>query len=149
MWVRFSNDLKNIICVVDECLYFKATNHIIVIFNENSGKIKLRKEVLIMLDNLSEDLKKILLAGVGAVAISVEKSKDVVDELVKKGELTVEQGKVLNEELKHDIKEKLACKKTDVESISKKIEGFTKEELAALKEKIDTLQNTDGEENAE
>ena len=28
-----------------------------------------------------------------------------MDELVKKGELTVEQGKVLNEELKHNIKD--------------------------------------------
>lgn len=101
-----------------------------------------------MLDNLSDDLKKILLAGIGAAAVTVEKSKDVVDELVKKGELTVEQGKVLNEELKHDIKEKLSCSKDNLETVSKKIENFSKEELAALKEKIDALQNTDEEEDA-
>lgn len=34
-----------------------------------------------------------------------EKSEVILDELVKKGELTVEQGKVLNEELKHNIKD--------------------------------------------
>lgn len=102
-----------------------------------------------MLDNLSDDLKKILLAGIGAAAVTVEKSKDVVDELVKKGELTVEQGKVLNEELKHDIKEKLSCKKDNLETVSKKIEDFSKEELEALKEKIDSLQNNNGEEDAE
>lgn len=102
-----------------------------------------------MLDNLSEDLKKILLAGIGAAATTVEKSKDVVDELVKKGELTVEQGKVLNEELKHDIKEKLSCSKDDLDTISKKIENFSKEELEALKEKIDSLQQTDGEKDGE
>lgn len=101
-----------------------------------------------MLDNLSDDLKKILLAGIGAAVVTVEKSKDVVDELVKKGELTVEQGKVLNEELKHDIKEKLSCSKDNLETVSKKIENFSKEELAALKEKIDALQNTNGEEDA-
>lgn len=100
-----------------------------------------------MLDNLSEDLKKILLAGIGAAALTVEKSKDVVDELVKKGELTVEQGKVLNEELKHDIKEKLSSSKDNLETVSKKIESFTKEELEALKEKIDSLQRTDGEKD--
>ena len=52
-------------------------------------------------------MKNIVLAGIGAVAATSEKAKDVVDELVKKGELTVEQGKVLNEELKHNIKETL------------------------------------------
>ena len=31
----------------------------------------------------------------------------MMNELVKKGELTVEQGKTLNEELKHNIKQKV------------------------------------------
>ena len=56
------------------------------------------------MERLTDGLKKILLAGIGTVAVTAEKSKDVLDELVKKGELTVEQGKVLNEELKHNIK---------------------------------------------
>ena len=56
---------------------------------------------------LNEGLKSIFLAGVGAVAVTAEKSKEIIDELVKKGELTVEQGKVLNEELKRNIKEKV------------------------------------------
>ena len=50
------------------------------------------------MNNFSEDLKKVLLAGIGAVATTIEKSKDVVDELVKKGELTVEQGKALRKQ---------------------------------------------------
>ena len=54
---------------------------------------------------LGDGLKKLLLAGVGTVAVTAEKSKEILDELVKKGELTVEQGKVLNQELKHTIKE--------------------------------------------
>ena len=45
---------------------------------------------------LGEGIKKILLAGIGTAAVTAEKSKEVLDELVKKGELTVEQGKVLN-----------------------------------------------------
>ena len=36
-----------------------------------------------MLGNLESDLKKVLLAGIGALATTVEKSKDIVDELVK------------------------------------------------------------------
>ena len=57
------------------------------------------------MDQLSEGLRKLILAGIGAVAATKEKSEGILDELVKKGELTVEQGKVLNEELKHNIKD--------------------------------------------
>ena len=56
------------------------------------------------MEKLSDNLKKIFLAGVGAVAVTAEKSKELLDEMVEKGELTVEQGKVLNEELKHNVK---------------------------------------------
>ena len=58
------------------------------------------------MDAISEGLRKLILAGIGAVAATKEKSEVILDELVKKGELTVEQGKVLNEELKHNIKDR-------------------------------------------
>ena len=70
------------------------------------------------MEKLSDNIKKIILAGIGAVAVTAEKSKDLLDEMVEKGELTVEQGKVLNEELKHNIKKTVT------------------EQLAALKEQI-------------
>ena len=57
------------------------------------------------MDQLSDGVRKLILAGIGAVAATKEKSEVILDELVKKGELTVEQGKVLNEELKHNIKD--------------------------------------------
>ena len=44
-----------------------------------------------MLDALGAEMKKILLAGIGAVALTTEKAKDLVDDLVNKGEITVEQ----------------------------------------------------------
>ena len=44
----------------------------------------------VIMNNFGEDLRKLVLAGLGAVAVTAEKSKDVVDQLVKKGELTVE-----------------------------------------------------------
>ena len=37
-----------------------------------------------------EGIKKFVLMGIGAAAMTVEKSQQMVDELVKKGELTVE-----------------------------------------------------------
>jgi len=50
---------------------------------------------------VGDNLRDILFAGIGAVAITAEKGKEVIDTLVEKGELTYEQGKQLNQELKH------------------------------------------------
>lgn len=94
------------------------------------------------MDGLGENLKKVMLAGVGAVAVTAEKSKELLDEMEKKGELTVEQGKVLNEELKHNIrqtmKEKVnvSLKPNSPEELQEMIGKMTPEQLADLKEAI-------------
>ena len=54
--------------------------------------------------HIGDGLHKVLLAGIGALATGVEKGQEVIDSLVKKGELTVEQGKILNTELKRNRK---------------------------------------------
>ncbi|HAH79352.1 MAG TPA: aspartyl beta-hydroxylase [Ruminococcaceae bacterium] len=91
-----------------------------------------------MISEFSEDLRKIFLAGLGAVAVTSEKSKQVVDELVKKGELTLEQGKVLNEELQHRVREKAReqSSKKNAETVAKTVEKLSPEQLEALKKKI-------------
>ena len=94
------------------------------------------------MDSFGENVKKLLLAGIGAVAVTAEKSKDLLDEMVEKGELTVEQGKVLNEELKHNIKKTVKEKtgagkqETAAEDLSDLLDKMTPEQLAALKEQI-------------
>ena len=94
------------------------------------------------MDSFGENVKKLLLAGIGAVAVTAEKSKDLLDEMVEKGELTIEQGKELNEELKHNIKktvkEKTGAgkKETAAEDLSDLLDKMTPEQLAALKEQI-------------
>lgn len=93
------------------------------------------------MDKLSDNLKKIFLAGIGAVAVTAEKSKDLLEEMVEKGELTVEQGEVLNEELKHNVKttvkEKVnALKPATAEELSDLLDKMTPEQIAALKEQI-------------
>lgn len=104
------------------------------------------------MDSFGENVKKLLLAGIGAVAVTAEKSKDLLDEMVEKGELTVEQGKVLNEELKHNIKktvkEKTGAggKETAAEELSDLLDRMTPEQLAALKEQI---QKKEAEEKAD
>lgn len=109
------------------------------------------------MDQLSEGIRKLILAGIGAVAATKEKSEVILDELVKKGELTVEQGKVLNEELKHNIKEVIRDNVTlhvvpddeeDPETPEEEgetpahddlmdaVDGMNDEQLAALKARI-------------
>lgn len=94
------------------------------------------------MERLGENVKKLLLAGVGAAATTVEKSKEILDDLVEKGELTVEQGKALNEELKHNIKKtveenvKNTEKADPVEELDELLEKMTPEQIEALKEKL-------------
>lgn len=70
--------------------------------------------------NLGDGLRKIVLAGIGALATTYEKSSEIVDELVKKGEITVEQGKALNTELKRKVSEVVDdVKTTAAEAVDK------------------------------
>lgn len=69
--------------------------------------------------NLGEGLRKIVLAGIGALATTYEKSSEIVDELVKKGEITVEQGKALNTELKRKVTEAVDDAKATAETATK------------------------------
>ena len=107
---------------------------------------------------LSDELKKVFLAGIGAVASTAERSKELIDELVKKGELTIDQGKVLNEELKHNIKSVIkdnapskCCKEKKSSSIIDDIDKLSPEEIELLKAKLSELEKPDTEEtdNAE
>lgn len=86
--------------------------------------------------DLTEAAKKVLLAGVGAGALAVEKSSEIADTLVKKGELTVEQGKALNQELKHNAEAKKAEDKEEKKDVTDLLNGLSDEDLAKLKEAI-------------
>lgn len=98
--------------------------------------------------SFSEDMKRIFLAGVGAVATTAEKSKEMVDELVKKGEITVEQGKVLNEELKRDIQEKVkgilpkGGPSETAEQIAERMDTMTSDEIELLRMKLAALDSS-------
>jgi polyhydroxyalkanoate synthesis regulator phasin len=107
------------------------------------------------MSELGNGLTRIFLAGVGALAVTAEKSKEVVDELVKKGELTVEQGKILNEELKRDaaakVKEAVASIQTpeSVEKIISRVDRMTPEERAALKKKLEEAEQKPADAQSE
>lgn len=91
-------------------------------------------------------VKNVVLAGIGAAAVTTEKAKDVAEELVKKGSLTVEQGKVLNEELKHNIKETLDNKKKKDASVEELLSAMTPDQIDALKELLNKAAKPQEEE---
>ena len=51
------------------------------------------------MSNIGDGFKNIFLAGIGALAYTGEKGKEIIDMLVEKGEITLEQGKELSDEL--------------------------------------------------
>lgn len=97
------------------------------------------------MEKISDSMKKILLAGIGAAATTAEKSKEILDDLVKKGELTVEQGKVLNEELKHNVKQTFQKDEQDPADVLK---GMTLEQIEALKAAIADMETKAADEEA-
>ena len=83
---------------------------------------------------MDANIKNILLAGIGSMAYTYEKASNMVDMLVKKGELTVSQGKELNEELKKVIDPEL------LKDIISQLNLPTKADIDELKTRIDNIE---------
>lgn len=91
------------------------------------------------MEEMGNTLKKLILAGIGAAALTAEKSKALLDDMVEKGELTVEQGKALNEELKHTIKKTTkddSTTQTSSNDLDALLEKMSPEDIQLLKEKL-------------
>lgn len=116
------------------------------------------------MDKFGDGIKKILLAGIGAVAITGEKSQKVIDDLVKKGELTVEQGKALNKELKHNMKQKYdearenvknkaadrkAAADADAKDVLDMIKDMSEDQIASLKALLEKIREDSGVKTGE
>ena len=86
---------------------------------------------------------------IGAIAKTSEKSKKLIDELIERGALTVEQGKTLNEELKHNLQEKIIEKEkelnSDLISQIKDMKNLSDEDIKILKDKIAEIEKEKNE----
>jgi polyhydroxyalkanoate synthesis regulator phasin len=80
----------------------------------------------IMAKSIEDGFKDIFLAGVGALAITGEKAKEVVDTLIEKGSITVEQGKDINQELQHKATQTIS--KVREEAVAQTLKTMTPEE---------------------
>lgn len=79
---------------------------------------------------IGNGLKDIFLAGVGAMAITGEKASELVEKMIARGELSVEQGKEINQELQHKAEEAFAKARTD--ALEQAMAAMTPEERAAF-----------------
>lgn len=90
------------------------------------------------------NIKNILLAGIGSIAHTYEKAESIIDEMVKKGDITVNQGKELNEELKMKIKNNKKVNDTitveNLKNILSELNLVTKNDLESINERLKKLE---------
>lgn len=90
-----------------------------------------------------EELKKILLAGLGSATYTYEKATKFINDMVEKGKLTMEEGKELTNDLKNSIKEKTkdikSLNKNDIMIILK--DYISKDEFKDIEERLSKIEN--------
>ena len=99
------------------------------------------------MSNIGDGFKNIFLAGIGAMAYTGEKGKEIIDQLVAKGELTLDQGRELNEELQRKAGE--ATSNIRESALETRMSMMTPEErdaFAAAAAKIAAEQNAQAAE---
>lgn len=97
-----------------------------------------------------DELKNILLAGIGTAAYTYEKASNMVDDMVKKGKLTVDEGKELSEELKRNINQKVnknddekPLTKNDFIDILKQMNFASKDDISQINNRLTKLEQKD------
>lgn len=98
------------------------------------------------MSEMSEMIRKMGLFSVGVISLTQEKAEEFTQEMIKKGEMSREEGKkfvreVLSEKEKQvkDLEDKINEK---VENIMKKSGVVMKSDISALEKKIEQLEKT-------
>lgn len=89
--------------------------------------------------DIRDGFKDIFLAGVGALAYGGERANDLVNSLIEKGEITVEQGKQLNTELQHKANDAFSQVRDD--ALAAQLQAMTPEQRADFVAKVNELAN--------
>ena len=99
------------------------------------------------MSNIGDGFKNIFLAGIGAMAYTGEKGKEIIDQLVSKGELTLDQGRELNEELQRKAGEATNnIRESALEARMRMMTPEERDEFAAIAAKIAAEQNAQAAE---
>jgi len=98
------------------------------------------------MSEMSEMIRKMGLFGVGVISLTQEKAEEFTQEMIKKGEISREEGKkfvreVLSEKEKQvkDLEDKI---NENVEKVMKKSGVVMKSDISALEKKIEKLEKT-------
>ena len=92
--------------------------------------------------NIGDGFKNIFLAGIGALAYTGEKGKELIDQLVDKGEITLDQGRELNEELRRKADGATKnVRESALEAAMKAMSAAEREEFAAKAAEFAKAQN--------
>lgn len=90
------------------------------------------------------ELKNLILAGLGSAAYTYEKASKLVDDMVAKGKITIDEGKELSEELKRNLKGKVEevrpLTKEDMLSLLNQMNFTTKDDLKNIEQRLNTLE---------
>lgn len=90
------------------------------------------------------ELKNLFLAGIGSAAYTYEKAVKLIEEMVKKGKITVEEGKQLSEELKKNISTKKdqikPLNKEELTSILKNLDFASKDDISSINERLKKIE---------
>ena len=86
---------------------------------------------------MKENMKVVLLMGLGALSLTGEKANELKKELLERGESLYKEGSIKNEELKRSLKDKIK------ENTNIKVTTATKEEI------VDIINSMSDEEKEE
>ena len=86
------------------------------------------------MDSIESYLRKLIVASVGAAALGCEKLGKLLDECVARGEVAVEKGRVLNEELTRTCKQAAARDADEKPAVD--VDAMSADEREALLQKL-------------
>ncbi|MCA0385300.1 MAG: aspartyl beta-hydroxylase [Firmicutes bacterium] len=100
------------------------------------------------MSEINHAFKNLFLSSIGAMVLTAEKSKSLMEQLINKGEITIEQGKILNQELKRNIEWVISETSTTsgehvtFEEILSEVEQLNTEDLKTLHDKLNKMITT-------
>lgn len=93
-----------------------------------------------MMDQLGNDLKKVLKAGLGAVATGLEKAQDAIEDLSKKGEPIYEQAKQAVTDAVDKARQAINEQaRPQVDEFVNNLQKFSSDELNKIRAALDDL----------
>ena len=92
---------------------------------------------------MKDNLKEIILMGLGAISLTGEKACELKEELLEKGQALYKEGEIKNEELKRNIKESLNIQVAEVgkDDLVDIINTLSDEEKAEIEELLKNKSN--------